>query len=106
EPEQRGTVELRVPANRVVRVRVERVPLSVVPDLLRLVATLDIDQARIPVGLLAPDEVASFQQENALAGGRQGMGQRPASGTGPDDDDVEAVHGSNLQKGLGQGNSR
>src|SRR5262249_20983430 len=93
KPEQRRAVELRVPAHCVVRVRVKRVPLPVVPELLRLVTPLDIDQPRIPVGLLASDEVAPFQQEDAFPGGRQGMGQSATSGTGPDDDDVEVVHG-------------
>src|SRR6185369_9742369 len=100
EPEQRRAIELRVPAHGVVGVRMERVSLPVVPDLLRLVPALDVDPSRVPVGLLPRDVVAPLQKENALPGGRKSMGQSAASCPGPDDDDVEAVHGSNLPKGI------
>src|SRR6516225_348223 len=102
EAEERRAVELGVASHRVVGVRVERVALAVVPDLLRLVAALDVHPARVPVGLLPGDEVAALEEEDALAGGGQGLGQRPAAGAGADDDDVVAVHGTNLRSGPGQ----
>src|SRR6516225_12137130 len=102
EAEERRAVELGVASHRVVGVRMERVALAVVPDLLRLVAALDVHPARIPVGLLPGDEVAALEEEDALAGGGQGVSQRPAAGAGADDDDVVAVHGTNLRSGPGQ----
>src|SRR5262249_52944193 len=102
EAEEGRPVELCVPAHRVVGVRMKWLPVPVVPDFLRLVSPLDVDVPRVPVGLLPAHEVPALEQEDALAGGRQGVGQRAAAGAGPDDDDVVAVHGSNLRRASGR----
>ena len=46
---------------------------------------------------LAREEVATFEQQNPLAGRGQGVGEGAASSSGSDDDDVVVVgHGSLL----------
>jgi hypothetical protein len=46
---------------------------------------------RIPVLLLARDEIAALDDEDAGAGIGKGVGERAAARAGPDDDDVVAV---------------
>ena len=53
-----------------------------------VVLRLDVDRARVPVVLLARDVVAALENQDALARGRQAIGQRSAAGAGADDDDV------------------
>src|SRR5690349_6131786 len=53
-------VKLRVSADVVVRVRMERFAVLVTPFFLRLVFNFDVDRARVPVGLFAAYVVAAF----------------------------------------------
>src|SRR5438552_16345897 len=91
EPDQRGAVELGVPADEVVRAGVELLAVAVVPGLLDVVAVLDLDGTRVPVLLLARDVAAPLEEEDALARGREAIGERPAPRAGPDDDHVVVV---------------
>src|SRR5438128_7440626 len=91
EPDQPRAVELGVPANEVVRAGVELLAVAVVPGLLDVVAVLDLDGARVPVLLLARDVAAPREEEDALARGREAIGERPAPRAGPDDDHVVVI---------------
>src|SRR5262245_58930558 len=97
QPEERGAVELRVAADVVVRVGMERLAVLVLPDLLRVVLGLDVHGARAPVVLLAPDVVAPFEQEDAFSGWRDVIGERSAAGARADDDHVVMSHESSLR---------
>src|SRR5439155_2124506 len=91
EPDQRGAVELGVPADEVMRAGVELLAIAVVPVLLDVVAVLDLDGARVPVLLLARDVAAPLEEEDALARGREAIGERPAPRAGADDDHVVVI---------------
>ena len=67
QPEERGAVELGVSADVVVGVRMERLAVLVVPHVFGVIFRLDVDGARAPVVLLAPDVVAPLEQENPFA---------------------------------------
>ena len=88
QPEERCTIEFRVAADVVVRVRVKRLALFVVPHLFGVVARIDVDRARVPVLLLARNVTAPLENQDALPGRRKLVRERPAAGAGSDDDDV------------------
>ena len=88
EPVERCAVELGRPADEVVDLRLKRLVLRVVPGVLRDVAVVDEDVVCRPVRRLPGEPVASLEEEDPLAGGREVPGERPASGARADDDDV------------------
>ena len=88
QPEQRGAVELGVPAHPVVGMRMQVLPVRVPPVLLGLVLPLHVDRPRTPVVRLPRHIVATLEQQDPLAGGRQPVEQGAAPRAGPDDDDV------------------
>src|SRR5437899_10132238 len=92
QPEQAGALKLRVAADVIVRVRMEFLAVLVPPLFLRAVAALEHDRLGVPVLLLARHVVAALEQQDALAGGSEPVGQRAAAGAGADDDDVIMVH--------------
>src|SRR4051794_41885825 len=67
QPEQRGPVELGVPADVVVHLRLELVPVPVVPLLGGKVLAADEDLAGVPVVQLPGKERAAFQPEHPLS---------------------------------------
>ena len=89
QPEERGAVELRVPADPVVRVRMELPALGIPPHFLRRVPPLQIDGLGAPVGLLTRDVVTPLDEQDALARRGQAVGESSTAGAGPHDDDVE-----------------
>ena len=91
QPHERGAVELRISAHEVVRAGMKFLPVRVVPRFFDVVLPLGDDGARIPVVLLARRVVAAFDQQDTLACGSQGIGEGPASGSRPNDDDVVSV---------------
>jgi hypothetical protein len=96
QAEQSGAVELRVATDVIVRVRVKFLAVFVAPQLLRLILALDVDGARAPVVLLARHVVAPLEDQNALAGAGQGIGERSTSGAGTYDDYVEMIRMGHL----------
>jgi hypothetical protein len=60
QPVQRGAVELGGAADKVVHLRLERLPVGVVPGVLRHVLPVHEDGAGIPVVHLAGQEVTPF----------------------------------------------
>src|SRR5262249_43674015 len=93
EAQQRRAVHLGVAADVVVRARMERLAHPVEPLLARLVAILEEHGARVPVLLLARQEVAALEQQDAQSGGSEAMDERAAARAGADDDDVVVLHG-------------
>ena len=93
QAEQHRAIDLAVAADEVVKPGVKAVPGRAVPGLGGLVARIDEDGAAVPILLLAPQVVATFEQQDALAGLRQSPGHRGAAGAGADDDDVVAFPG-------------
>src|SRR5215470_7448635 len=71
----------------------ERLSIFVAPFFFRLILAFYIDRARIPVGLLAANIVAAFQDENAFPGRCECVRKRSASRAGPDDDHVVVLVG-------------
>jgi hypothetical protein len=97
QPHQGGAVEARVAADEVIAVGRERVAVLVPPLVLGAVAVLDEHRLRIPVLRLARQVRPALQDEDLLAGRRQSLGQRRATGAGAHDDHVEMfVHGVSL----------
>jgi hypothetical protein len=92
QPVQRGPVELRRSADEVVHLRVERLPLLVVPRVGRDVLVVDEHVLREPVGRLARQPVAALEQEDLLSRRREVPGERSATRAGADDDHVVGVH--------------
>ena len=89
---ERGSVELRRAADEVVDLRLERLPLRVVPGVLRDVAVVDEDVVHAPVRRLASQPVAALEQEDPLSGRGEMAREGAAPGPGPDDHDVVGVH--------------
>src|ERR1700756_2693361 len=94
QTEQRRAVEFSISPDVVIRVRMERLPLFVAPFFFRLILAFQIDRARIPVGLLAGNVVAAFQDENALSGRCERMHERSTARARPDDDYVVVFVGA------------
>src|SRR5471030_498299 len=88
QTQQRGAIKLGVAADVVVYAGMEGFAVLVVPGFPGLILGLHEDGLRIPVVLLAPQEVAALDQQDALAAGRQAVRQRAAAGAAADDDDV------------------
>ena len=93
QPEQRRAIELSISADIIVRVRVERLAVPVVPGFLSVVFGFQVDGAGAPVVLLAGHVVSALQQQDALAGRGQAVGQRATARPCPDDDHVIVVRG-------------
>src|SRR5882724_3056614 len=100
KPEERRAIELGVPADPIIGVRMQRLPVLVAPDFFRLVLPLDVHRPRIPVVCFPRHVVAPLEEENLLAGRRQPVCEGAAAGTGTDDDDVivGCRHGGRLAK--------
>jgi hypothetical protein len=91
EPEEDGAVHLRLATDVVVLAGMERLPVLVVPGLVRLVLVLDEDGVRVPVVRLAGQVVAALEEEDALPRRRQSVRERSPSRAGADDDDVVVI---------------
>src|SRR5215467_12246243 len=61
QAEQGRAIELRVSADVVIRVWMERLSILVPPLLFGLVLTFHIDGARVPIGLFATNVIAALQ---------------------------------------------
>jgi len=58
------------------------------PEFLRLIFAVNVYGEGAPVVLFARHVITALQQQNPLPGRRQLTGERPAAGTGADDDYV------------------
>src|SRR3954447_10303078 len=96
--EERSSVDLRVAADDVVRLGAERSAVLVIPALGGVVSLAAEDLPGVPVLALAREVAAALEQQDALARWRKTMGQRPAAGTGPDDDHVVVIHAPALDE--------
>src|SRR6266699_1988114 len=93
QTEQRRAIELCVPANIVVGMGMQILPVAILPHFLGAVLALQVYNRRTPVVLFARDIVAPFEKKDLLSGRRQLGGERSAPGAGSDDDDVVMVIG-------------
>ena len=91
QPEQGSAVELRVAADVVVHLGLERVVVPVVPGLGGQVLAPNEDRAGVPVVALAREVPAAFEEQHPLAGGSQAVRDGSAAGSAADDDDVVVV---------------
>src|SRR5215471_14222291 len=78
-------------AHKVVDLWLEWFPVAVVPGVRRNISVVDKDGLGIPIQGLAPQPVTAFENQDALAGGRQGASQRTAAGAAPDNDHIVIV---------------
>ena len=92
QTEEDRAVELRVAADEVLLVRAEGIAVLVDPLLAAEVALLEEHLLGVPVLGLAGRVTAALEQQDALAGGGEAVGERPAARAGADDDDVVVVH--------------
>ena len=74
QAEQGGPVELRVSSDVIIRVRMEGPSIFIAPLLFGLILALDVDGARIPVGLFPANVIATLQDQDTLAGRGQCVG--------------------------------
>jgi hypothetical protein len=88
KPEQSGSIKLGIAANAVVRMGVEWIAVSIMPDFFGLVFPLNVYGAGAPVVFFARHVLTALEQKNPLPGRRQLSGERPAAGAGADDDHV------------------
>jgi hypothetical protein len=95
QPEQDGTVDLRVAPDVVVLLGGERLAGRVVDPLAGVVVALGHpDLGGVPVLRLARQVVAAFEEQDPLPGWGQGVRHGAATGAAADDDDVEVFgHG-------------
>ncbi|MCG3163382.1 MAG: hypothetical protein JMDDDDMK_04779 [Acidobacteria bacterium] len=91
QSEQRRAVKFGVAADVIVRVRMQRPAIPVVPDFFRVVFRFDVDGARFPIVFLARHESAAFEQQNSFARRREFVRERPAARARADDDHVVMV---------------
>jgi hypothetical protein len=91
QPKHRGAEHLGRAADEVMDTRLERLAVRVVPRVLRHVTVLHEDFGRIPILLLARQIVAAFEDENALAGRSKLEGERAATGSAADDDEIVVI---------------
>src|SRR5271165_2862911 len=71
--------------------RVEIPALGILPMVFALVAALEVDQLGVPVLFFSGHVVTALDQQDALTGFCQRMGQRSPASPTPDDDDVESI---------------
>src|SRR5262245_60960440 len=64
QPKKRGAVEFRVAANTVIGMRMEFLPLPVVPDLFGLILAFNVHSPSAPVVLFARHVVTALEQKN------------------------------------------
>jgi len=88
QTKQRRAVQLRHPADVMIRTRLELLAVFIAPQALRHIAAVDEDFLGTPVFRLPFQPAAPFDQQNALARRRESMGQRTAARARADDDDV------------------
>ena len=88
KPVQRSAIHLGGSAYTVVHLRLERFSVAVIPGFLRNIAVLHKHRCSIPILGLAFEPVAAFQNEDILPGRCQLPGQRAATRSAADDDDV------------------
>ena len=82
QTEQRRAVEFGIAADVIVGVRMKFVAVFVMPHLFGLIFTFEVDGTGIPVVFLARHIPAPFQEQDALAGGREFMRQSAAACAG------------------------
>jgi hypothetical protein len=97
ETEQRGAVELSIAADVVISVRMELFAVLVVPNFFGLVFSFEVYGAGIPVVFLPRNIAAPFQEQDALAGGRQLVSQGAPAGASTDNNDIKVVLGGLLE---------
>ena len=91
QPVQRGAVHFARAADKVVRLRLERRPVTVVPGIRRNVLPVNEHVAGVPVAQLLGQKVTAFQQQDPLARRGKGVRKRAPASPAPDHDDVELV---------------
>src|SRR6266700_729008 len=74
----------------------KRLAVLVAPGLVRLVALAGEDGLAAPVLPLARQIVAPLEDQDALARWREPVGERAASGTASDDDDIVTISAHDL----------
>ena len=91
QSQQYRAVHLRIAADPIVNAGMERLAVAVVPGLRRLVPVRAEHRFAAPILRLARQEVAAFEDQDALAGRGQAIGERAAAGAAADDDDIVLV---------------
>jgi hypothetical protein len=91
QPEKSRPIKLGISSYVVVCVGMEGLASDVLPDLLGVVLTLDIDETGIPIGFLARDIIASLEEQNSFSTRSQSVTQSPSARSRADDDDIEFI---------------
>src|SRR5437867_9402035 len=101
--EERGAVKLGVATDVVIRVRMERFTILVLPHFFGVIFRFDVDRPRAPVVLFAPNVVAPLEQQDLFAGWGEVIGESPAPRASADDDHVVMRHAGALISRPGSG---
>jgi len=88
EAEEDRAVELRVAADEVLLVGLERLAVLVVPELVGQVPVLPEDLAAVPVLWLPRQVAAALDQQDPLTGRREPVRERTPASAGTDDNHV------------------
>jgi hypothetical protein len=91
QAQERAAVDLAVAADEVMQGGAERLPARIGPGLLRLIEPLDEDGLAAPVLLGTRQVIATFEDQDALAGRCQALRERGATRPAADDDQVVVV---------------
>src|SRR6476659_4806011 len=93
QTKQRRAIELCVPADIVVGMGMQILPVAILPHFLGAVLALQVYDRRTPVVFFARYIVASFEQKDLLSGRRQFGRECSTPRAGSDDHDVVEVMG-------------
>ena len=91
QPQQHRAVHFRIAADPVVYAGMERLAVFIVPGLVRLIAFAGEDRFAAPVLPFARQIVAALEDQDALAGGGEPVGEGAAPSAAADDDDVITI---------------
>jgi hypothetical protein len=91
QSEQSRAIKLGISSDVVVCVGMEGLATDVLPDLLGVVLTLNIDETRIPIGFLTRDIIASLEKQDSLSARSQSVTQSPSARSRSDNDDIESI---------------
>ncbi len=89
--QQGSAVDFCIAANVILNTGMECVSVLVVPGFLGLILRFKKHGTGIPVVLFSRQVVAPFQKQNAFAGWSEMVGERSATSSRADDDDVKMI---------------
>src|SRR4029450_4545122 len=91
QSEEGGAVDLCIAPNPISGLRMERLPFTILPNFIGMIAVLDKDRFGIPVFFLLRQKGAAFQDEDAFPTRSKPLRASAPTRPGADNDNVEMV---------------